>query len=80
MIFRKNLFIVLILVFSISTILFPQSPERSDVPDKYKWNLSEIYPSVEAWQTDVDMLKKEVEKLAVLKERLAKVLINFIRH
>ena len=71
MIFRKNLFIVLILVFSISTILFPQSPERSDVPDKYKWNLSEIYPSVEAWQADVDLLKTEVEKLADFKGTLS---------
>jgi oligoendopeptidase F len=68
---KKNLFLLFLLVFSITTLLFPQSPERKDVPEKYKWNLSEIYPSVEAWQSDVDMLKTEVEKLAGFKGTLS---------
>ena len=64
---KKNLFLFLLLVFSITTLLFPQSPERKDVPEKYKWNLADIYPSTAAWQTDVNMLKAEVEKLADFK-------------
>lgn len=68
---KKNLILFLLVVFSITTLLFPQSPERKDVPDKYKWNLSEIYPSVDAWQADVDMLKAEVEKLAGFKGTLS---------
>ncbi|OGU64267.1 MAG: oligoendopeptidase F [Ignavibacteria bacterium RBG_16_36_9] len=53
-------------------MLFPQSPERKDVPDKYKWNLSDIYPSTDAWQADVDMLKTDVEKLADFKGTVGK--------
>jgi len=68
---KKNIFLFLILVFSITTLLFPQSPERKDVPDNYRWNLSEIYPSIEAWQADVDMLKTKVEKLAGFKGTLS---------
>ena len=64
---KKNLFLFLLLVFSITTLLFPQSPERKDVPEKYKWNLVDIYPSTAAWQADVNMLKAEVEKLADFK-------------
>jgi oligoendopeptidase F len=64
---KKYLFLFLLLVFSITTLLFPQSPERKDVPDKQKWNLSDIYPTTAAWQADVDMLKAEVEKLADFK-------------
>ena len=68
---KKNLILFLLLVFSITTLLFPQSPERKDVPDKYKWNLSDIYPTTAAWQADVDMLKAEVEKLAGFKGTLS---------
>ncbi len=68
---KKNLILFLLVVFSLTTLLFPQSPDRKDVPDKYKWNLSEIYPSVDAWQADVDMLKAEVEKLAGFKGTLS---------
>jgi len=43
--------------FLIINTLFAQSPERNDVPDKHKWNLSEIYPTTADWQADVDMMK-----------------------
>lgn len=32
--------------------------ERNEVPEKYRWNVEEIYPSYEAWQEE----KAEVEK------------------
>ena len=32
--------------------------ERNETPEKYRWNVEEIYPSYEAWQQD----KAEVEK------------------
>lgn len=58
--------------FIIISTLFAQSPERKDVPENYKWNLAEIYPSTSAWQADVDMMKVEVEKLAGFKGKLGK--------
>jgi hypothetical protein len=27
-------------------------PQRSDIDDKYKWNLSDIYPDMETWEAD----------------------------
>jgi oligoendopeptidase F len=61
------------ILFSLIIIsdVFAQSPERKDVPDKYKWNLSDIYPTTAAWHADVDMLKAEVEKLAGFKGTLS---------
>ncbi|NUM63293.1 MAG: hypothetical protein HUU44_14340, partial [Ignavibacteriaceae bacterium] len=41
--------------FIIISNVSAQSPERKEVPDKYKWNLSDIYPTNDAWQKDVDM-------------------------
>jgi oligoendopeptidase F len=40
------------------------------VPDKYKWNLADIYPTTAAWQDDVGMLNSNVEKLADFKGTL----------
>ena len=33
-------------------LLAPAAPakERSEIDPKYKWNLSDLYPSVDAWQ------------------------------
>jgi len=65
----KQLLTLILLTGFIATG-FAQTLERTDVADKYKWNLADIYPTVEAWQADVDMLNKEVEKLAEFKGKL----------
>lgn len=75
-------FSFVLLSFIIISSVIAQSPERSDVPDKYKWNLSEIYPTTADWQADVDLLKSEVEKLAAFKGTLgqsADVLYNALK-
>ncbi len=66
----KRLFIVIfICVFLISS--YSQTVERKDIPEKYKWNLTDIYPTVDAWQADVDMLNANVEKLVEFKGKLS---------
>jgi len=65
----KQLLILILLTGFITTGL-TQTLERKDVADKYQWNLADIYPTVEAWQADVDMLNTEVEKLAEFKGKL----------
>ncbi|RKY93690.1 MAG: oligoendopeptidase F, partial [Ignavibacteriae bacterium] len=65
----KQLLTLIFLAGFIATGL-TQTLERKDVADKYKWNLADIYPTVEAWQADVDMLNTEVEKLAEFKGKL----------
>ncbi len=66
----QKLLITLLLLLGFITTGLTQPLERKDVADKYKWNLADIYPTVEAWQADVDMLNKEVEKLADFKGTL----------
>ena len=45
--------------------------ERKDVPDKYRWNLADLYPSEAAWTKAKDALAKRVPELAKRKGRLA---------
>jgi len=66
---RKLLFTFLLLLGFIATN-YPQTLERKDVPDKYKWNLADLYPTRDAWQADLDMLSKEIDKLPEFKGRL----------
>ena len=38
--------------------------ERSEIPDKYKWNLTDLYPSEQAWSQARADLAKRVPQLA----------------
>jgi oligoendopeptidase F len=46
--------------------------ERKDVPDKYKWNLGDLYPSEAAWSKAKDELAKRLPDLAKHRGRLGK--------
>lgn len=66
----KKVFLILTFLVLLINNSFAQTIERDQVNEKHKWNLSDIYPSTAAWQSDVDMLKTEVEKLADFKGKL----------
>ena len=46
--------------------------ERKDVPDKYKWNLADLYPSEAAWTKAKDELSKRLPDLAKHRGHLGK--------
>jgi len=48
-----------------------QQQERSQVPDKYKWNLADIYPSDQAWRTAKETLVAELTKIRPFQGTLA---------
>ena len=66
----KALFLSLIVSLFFIGQSFTQNLERSQVQEKYKWNLSEIYPSKDAWQKEVDKTSAEIDKLPDYKGKL----------
>ena len=40
-----------------------QSRDRAQTPDKYRWNLAELYPSDAVWRAAKDQLTNDVQKL-----------------
>ena len=44
--------------------------ERSEIPERYKWKLSDLYPSDDAWRTARDDLAKRIAGLAAYKGKL----------
>ena len=47
-----------------------QERDRSKVSDKYKWDLTHIYPSDEAWRSAKDKLVAEIPKIKEFKGTL----------
>src|SRR4030095_4872032 len=45
--------------------------DRSQVPDKYKWNLADLYPTDAEWRAAKDKASAELPKLGAFKGKLA---------
>jgi oligoendopeptidase F len=50
---------------------FAQERERAQIADRYKWNLAEIYPSIDAWRAAKERIQKELPKIGQFKDKLA---------
>ncbi len=53
---------IFVMTLLVSGIL-AQEPERSAIPDMYKWNLSGIYSSNEEWQKDKAQIVENIEAI-----------------
>lgn len=45
-------------------------PQRSDIDDKYKWNLEDMYADLDAWEKDFNYVKENLSRLGEFKGRL----------
>lgn len=54
-----------------STLAKPATRNRAEIPDSYKWDLSRIYPSWEAWEADLKKFESMQDDYVALKGTLA---------
>jgi oligoendopeptidase F len=67
----KTFFSVIIMVVIMAANSgFAQNTERKDVPEKYKWDNSILYKSVDEWQKDRIEVEKEIEQLKSFQGKL----------
>ena len=64
------------LIFVLFISVFPLSAQTDDkdrakIDDKYKWNLKDIYPTIEAWQKDKENLKERLKEINDFKGQLS---------
>ncbi len=64
---KKHFFFSCLLFIALSAT---GQTERAQIEDRYKWNLTDIYPSDEAWNTSKEALVKEMEGVDSFKGRL----------
>ncbi|HVP37380.1 MAG TPA: M3 family oligoendopeptidase, partial [Terriglobales bacterium] len=70
---KTGLFVFLFLSLGLTTV-FAQTraiPQRSDIPEKYKWKLEDIYPTAEAWEKDFSRLKDLSPRISACKGHLS---------
>jgi oligoendopeptidase F len=71
---RSRLALVCLGIMSITAITERSAGagERKDVPDRYKWNLGDLYPSEAAWTKAKEDLGRRLPDLAKFRGRLGK--------
>lgn len=67
----KDMTICLLTLSLIAETSFTQERDRSKIPEKYKWNLADIYPSDEAWKAAKDKIVAELPRLEQFRGKLA---------
>jgi oligoendopeptidase F len=67
----KNLTVLTVVVCTFAFAVSAQERDRSKVPDKYKWDLTHIYPSDDAWRQAKDKISADVPKVKEFKGALA---------
>src|ERR1051326_2530497 len=55
---------------AVAVTLAAQDRDRSAIPEKYKWNLADVYPSDAAWRAAKDAFAAEIPSLGKYKGRL----------
>ncbi len=65
---RNLAILALVLVFTLAPSA--QQRDRASIPDKYKWDLTPIYPSDEAWSQSKEKLVAGIGKIAAFKGKL----------
>ena len=61
---RSFRFVLIIASMSaLSLVAVAQERDRAKIPDKYKWNLADIYPDVAAWRAAKTRVEAELPKL-----------------
>jgi len=63
-------------LFAPSDVATPEPPQlgsrrREDVPDRFKWNLADIFPDWTAWESGYKQLEAGIDRYASLKGTLA---------
>ncbi len=74
--FKKT--ISLLLLLSLATSMSAQNLDRDKVEDKYKWNLAEIYPTVDAWKAAKDALEERIADIAKYQGKLGEKADNLL--
>jgi oligoendopeptidase F len=62
--------LVLLLLAALCLSAPARAEERANVADQYKWNLTDMYPSVEAWQAARDSLAARIPEISKFQGRL----------
>ena len=67
----RRILCALVVLMTLTIESGAQSRDRAQIPDKYKWNLADIYPTDAAWRAAKDKLAADLPKLRQYQGKLA---------
>src|SRR5687768_13904059 len=73
----------LLVIVALTVATAAQDRDRSKIPDKYKWNLADIYPDVAAWRAAKEKLAAELPGIRSYQGKLgssAQALADALEH
>jgi len=73
---KTTLFAIVLALLSLST--FAQQ-NRAEISDQYKWDLTDIYPSDEAWREAVNTLSSKLDQIESFKGTLTQSAANLLK-
>ena len=68
---KQALSFLLALLLFISSITISQTKTREEIDAKYKWNLEDLYSSVDEWQKDLKIIESKIPEMTEFKGKLA---------
>ena len=68
---RMRISLASLLMASLTIVASGQERDRSKVPEKYKWNLADIYPDLAAWRAAKEKVAAEPPKIRAFQGKLA---------
>src|SRR3954452_15434538 len=68
---RKNTLSIVAILAALTLTAGAQSRDRSQTPDKFKWNLAELYPTDAAWRAAKTKLAGDLPQLRQFQGKLA---------
>src|SRR5258705_2249374 len=66
---RRTIFVSAVLM-AVTTGALAQERDRAKIPDNYKWNLADIYPTEAAWRAAKEKLVAELPRVAQFQNKL----------
>ena len=69
---RARLALVYFGIIAMTAATATAASERKDIPDKYKWNLTDLFPSETAWTKAKETVAKRIPELAGFKGKIGK--------
>ncbi len=69
---KINALLIIAISVLIAVPLFAQSdiPQRGDIDKEYKWNLADIYPTIEDWEADYHYVEANLGKFDIFRGKL----------
>jgi len=74
----KTILIIILTVFFTNNIIFSQELERSEIQEKYKWDLTDLYQSDESWIESKNKVLLEIDKISSFKGNFTESPLNML--